>query len=136
MSSMNRRNDYSEHVGWTLVCVTQQITIWLSTRRVSRSTSMGDLRHLCSRCSADSDLLSVYLRQVLLQREEEEAAEEDDEWEDQSEWSERKNHFSSGEWQCPLEPSLAQTFTNINRETLSYIKMGDLLYLCFSYHNL
>ena len=43
----------------------------------SCSTSMGHLRHLCGRRSADRVLLPVHLHQVLLPKEEEEAAEEE-----------------------------------------------------------
>lgn len=57
---------------------------------------MGDLHHLCVRSSADSADLSVHLQEVLLQREEEEAAEEDGR-EDQPERSQWENHHSSGE---------------------------------------
>lgn len=43
---------------------------------VPLSASMGNLRNLCGRRSAHPDLLHLHLRQVLLQREEEEAEEE------------------------------------------------------------
>lgn len=72
------------------------------TRRDSCSASMGDLCHLCGRRSADPAVLPVHLHQVLLQREEEEAAAEEGR-EDQPEGRERKNDYGFGEWQQPLD---------------------------------
>lgn len=56
---------------------------------------MGDIHHLCVRRSADRALLSVHLHQVLLQREEEEAAAEEGR-EHQPEGRQRENHHISG----------------------------------------
>lgn len=64
---------------------------------------MGDLRHLCGRHSADPAVPPVHLYQVLLQREEEEAAAEEGR-EDQPERCERENHHGSGEWMRNLQP--------------------------------
>ena len=96
-------------------------------RLVSRSASMGDLRHLRGRRSADSALLSVYLHQVLLQREEEEAEEEGREH--QSERSGRKNQHSSGEWRRPLIIGSAQQRSHSfnYRNVSSYNGSNDIL---------
>lgn len=84
---------------WIEKCMTSPI---LS----SCSTSMGDLYHLGGRCSADCDLLSVHLHQVLLPKEEEEAAEE--RRQNQSDRRKWKIHDRPGEWQRPLEFNFSQ----------------------------
>lgn len=69
---------------------------------VSCSAAVGGLHHLRGRRPADCHLLPVCLHQVLLPREEEEAAEEEGR-QDQSDRGQRKIHRFPGEQGRPLE---------------------------------
>ena len=74
----------------------------------SCSTSMGHLRHLCGRRSADRVLLPVHLHQVLLPKEEEEAAEEEEGRQSQPDRRRWKILDCPGELQRPLEANVSQ----------------------------
>lgn len=70
----------------------------LVPRLVSRSASLGGLRHLRGRRPVDPDLLSVYLHQVLLPKMQEEAAAEEEEGrQDRPDRTERTTLLRCGE---------------------------------------